>query len=145
MAEFKTAHLQRMVPLDVAVIGTIAVGTAVTSANRAAAICCGDLVTLTAAGVDSSSRAVPAYITKAASLAAATHMIALTDMTINNVHVPTDLRDYRSSELVGVTRAAVAEATPILYTDVVKKVGLYPLFDKDDIVLDADGHDLAAA
>lgn len=139
MAEFRTAYLQAMVPFDVAVTGTVAEETAITAANRKAAILRGDLVTLTPA---TSTR--PGYIAKAAALAAATHMVALTDMTIGGGHAATDLQDYRSSELIGATRAVVSVGAPILATDTVKKVGLYPLWDKNDIILDADGMDLAA-
>lgn len=133
MAQFKTAYLQKMVPFDVAVTGTVSGPTRKQAINR------GDLVTYTAA--DSTK---PAYIAKAASLSAATHMVALTDMTMSNGHVATDQKDYRISEIVAATRAAVTVEAPILATDTVKKVGLYPLWDKNDIILDSDGNDLSA-
>ena len=65
-------------------------------------------------------------------------------MTIAGGHVPTERKDYRTSELVGVTRAAVTEQAPILSTDTIKKVGLYPLWDKNDVILDGDGMDISA-
>ena len=104
MAGFRTGYLQRAVPFDVNVVGTIAAGTAITAANRQAAILAGDFVILTPAAAG-----VPAYITKAtaAQVAAlqATHIVALTDMTMGTGHVPTDMKDYRSSDLVGATNS----------------------------------------
>lgn len=141
MAEFKTAYLQRMIPLDVVVVGTVNEKVDVTSANRKAAICRNDFVKyVPAAG------SVPAYITKATQAQVdanqATHIVALTDMTIAKGHVPTDLKDYRSSELVGATSAA-APTGPVA-TGIIKKVGLYPIYEWGDIVQDADKMDAAA-
>lgn len=113
-AEFKTAYLQRVVPLDVAVVGSSAL-------ER------GQLVTYTA---PTSSKV--GYIEAASTLAAATHIIALTDMTISDGHVPTDRRDYMYSENVAVTAAANSSLTS---TSVTKKVGLYPIWDKADVVV----------
>lgn len=142
MAEFKNAYLQHMVPVDVVVVGTVNEGTTVTSANRKAAICRNDFVVYTPA-----TASLPAYITKATAAQVtaktATHIVALTDQTIANGHVATDLKDYRSSELVGATNAAApSSATPAF--DKVKKVGLYPIFNWDDIVADADANDVKA-
>lgn len=141
MAEFKTAYLQHMVPLDVVVVGTVTSGTEVTSANRKAAICRNDFVVYTPA-----SGAVPAYITKATAAQVtaktATHIVALTDMTINHDHVPTERRDYRSSELVGAT--VTAAPTAAVTEDKIKKVGLYPIFDWGDVVTDPDSNDVKA-
>ena len=138
MAQFRTGYLQVAVPFDVNVVGTIAAGTAITAVNRQAAILAGDFVILTPAAVG-----VPAYIAKAsaAQVAArqATHVVALTDMTMGTGHVPTDLKDYRSSDLVGAT---IAQA-PINTNVANKKVGLYPIWHWDDIVTDADGMDNA--
>lgn len=133
MAQFKTAYLQRMVPFDVAVVGAVAEGAAVTSANRKGAILSGDFVKLTPA-----TATVVAYITKAteAEVAAqtATHIVALTDMTIAGGGVPTDLKDYRVSDLVGRTTATA----PVTLTAAVKKVGLYPIYEWEDIIQDGD-------
>ena len=139
MAQFKTAYLQRMVPLDVGVVGTVAEKVEVTSSNRKAAILVGDFVKLTAP-----SATVIGYITKAteAEVAAktATHIVALTDMTISGGHAATDLKDYRISDLVGAT----SETAPVTLTATTKKVGLYPIWDWNDIVRDGDKNDAAA-
>lgn len=134
MAEFRTAHSQKILPLNVAVKGTVTEGTQVTSSNRKAAICYGDFVKLVPA-----SGTVPAYIQKAteAEVAAksATHIVALTDQVFG--HISTDLADYRRSSLVGATGSSVAASTPT------KKVGLYPIFEWADIIPDADKNDQA--
>lgn len=141
MAEFRTAYLQRMIPLDVVVVGTVKEKTDVTSENRKAAICRNDFVVYVPKAGE-----VPAYITKATQTQIdakeATHIIALTDMTIGKGHVPTDLKDYRSSELVGATSDA-APTGPVA-VDVIKKVGLYPIYEWGDIVQDADQMDAAS-
>ena len=130
MAQFKTAYLQRAIPMDVAVVGALVAGT------RKADIHVNDLVTYTpAAGT------TPAYIAKAASLAAATHVVALTDQTVGDgTYIHTDVMDYKPSPLVAATVATTGTPTA---ADV-KKVALYPIYEKDDIILDADGNDLSA-
>lgn len=136
MAEFKTAHSQLTLPLDVVVVGTVTAGTEVTAANRKAAICRGDFVVLTPA-----SGVVPAYITKATgaqvTAKTATHIVALTDQTIGAGHVRTDEMNYKPSELVGaqVTTAPSGATTT-------KKVGLWPIFDWGDVIPDADLNDV---
>ena len=139
MAQFKTAYLQRMVPVDAVVVGSVNEGVAVTSANRKAAICRGDFVVYKPA-----TATVPASITKATqtqvTAKTATHIVALTDMTISDGHVPTDVKDYRPSELVGATKATAAAAGD---EALVKKVGLYPIWDWADIVQDADANDVS--
>lgn len=139
MAQFKTAYLQRMVPVDAVVVGSVNEGVAVTSANRKAAICRGDFVVYVAP-----TATVPASITKATQTQVtgktATHIVALTDMTISDGHVPTDVKDYRPSELVGATKATAAAAGD---EALVKKVGLYPIWDWADIVQDADANDVS--
>lgn len=127
MAHFKTAYLEAAVPVDVVVVGTI------TNPTRKQAILRGDCVKLTPA-----TATVHAYIEKA-SFANATHIVALTDMTIADGHVRTDLKNYKPSELV----AANSIGVPDNKTKETKKVGLYPIFDKYDVVLDADGNDVA--
>ena len=100
MAHFRTAQSQKILPLDVKVTAELKVG---------------DLVKLTAG--------TPASIAKAASLAEATHMVALSDETIGGNYVHTDLRNYAPSDKVAASTTA-------------KKVGLYPLFDKADVIED---------
>lgn len=135
MAEFRTAHSQKILPLDVAVKGSVVEGTQITSSNRKAAICYGDFVVLTPA-----SSTTPAYIAKAteAQVAAkqATHIVALTDQVFG--HILTENADYRRSALVGATGTTISATTPK------KKVGLYPIFDWDDVILDADKLDSAS-
>lgn len=141
MAQFKTAYLQRMVPVDAVVVGSVNEGVAVTSTNRKAAICRGDFVVYTPA-----TATVPASITKATQTQVtsktATHIVALTDQTISDGHVPTDFKDYRPSELVGATKATAAAAGD---EALVKKVGLYPIWDWGDIVQDADANDVSGS
>ena len=101
MAHFKTAHSQKILPLDVKVTEELKVG---------------DLVKFTAG--------TPATIAKVASLSEATHMVALSDETIGGNFVPTDRKIYAPSDKVAASGTAV------------KKVGLYPLFDKADVIED---------
>ena len=79
----------------------------------------GDLVVLTPA-----NGATPAAIAKATSLTQATHMIALTDETIGGGYIPVDMKIYKPTDKVA--------ASP----SVAKRVGLYPIFDKNDIIVD---------
>ena len=137
MAEFRTAKSQHILPIDVAVKGTVVEGTKVTSANRKAAICYGDFIVLHPANGN-----VPAYITKAtkAEVAAktATHIMALTDQVFG--HFNTEVADYTRSVLVGATvTGTVGAASPV------KRVGLYPIFDWNDIIADVDENDVAAS
>ena len=103
MAHFRTGYQQYVLPVD----ATVAVDFKV-----------GDLVIVTPA-----NGSTPAAITKAASLAAATHMIALTDETMNGKYVHTDDKNYSPSDKVAASIT-------------VKKVGIYPLFDKADVIVD---------
>jgi hypothetical protein len=103
MAHFRTGYQQYVLPVD----ATVAVDLVV-----------GDLVVITPA--DGSK---PAAIAKASTLAAATHMIALTDETMNGKYVPTDTKNYAPSNKVTASTTA-------------KKVGVYPLFDKADVIVD---------
>jgi hypothetical protein len=141
MAQFKTAYLQRAVPFDVNVVGTVSADP-VTSANRGAAIMRGDLVKLTPKAYAGTPSEVHAYITKASAddvtNKTATHIVALTDMTLDG-HVPVEYKDYRPSDLVA---ADMSSAPTSATTTKTKKVALYPIWDWNDIVLDADGHDI---
>ena len=130
MAQFRTGRFQATLPIYVAVQGDIMEGTEVTSENRKKAICRNDFVQLIPA-----SGSVPAYIKKA-TVANATHIVALTDQTVGGperIAISSD----SVSELVGATASSVVAGTPV------KKVGLYPIFDKTDIIADADGNDHA--
>lgn len=135
MAQFKTADSQKILPLDVAVIGPVTEGTAITSANRKTAICYGDFVKLVPA-----SGSNPAYIEKAkeseVTAKTATHIVALTDQVFG--HIAVENCDYRRSPLVGATATAISASAPT------KKVGLYPIFDWGDIIPDADKLDAKA-
>ena len=139
MANFKTARHQRMVPFDVAVVGAVGEDVQVTSSNRKTAILRNDYVKLTP-----ESATVSAYIEKATqnmvNAKSATHIVALTDATISDGHVATDLKDYRISDLVGATIAQ----TPVNKTGTIKKVGLYPILDWNDIYQDTDKNDALA-
>ena len=79
----------------------------------------GDLVVLTPA-----NGGTPAAIKKATGLTDATHMIALTDETIGGSYVPVDMKIYKSTDKVAAS------------TTVAKRVGLYPIFDKNDVIVD---------
>lgn len=133
MAQFITAYQERMVPMDVNVVGTV-LAEPITTGNRKAAILRGDFVVLTPA-----NGTTPAKITKATTAQVtgktATHIVALTDMTLAGGYVATDAKNYNSSELVAAQGASITAGTAT------KKVGLYPIFSWDDVVPDADGND----
>ena len=79
-----------------------------------AALVVGDLVTYNAS---------TNTIAKANSLDAATHIVALSDETIGGGHVRTDRKNYAPSDAVAASTTAA------------KKVGLYPIFDKGDVIV----------
>lgn len=134
MAGFKTAYLQRSVPVSVVVVGAITSPDGITNAaTRKQAICVGDLVTLVP-----ETATVDGYISKAATLSAATHIVAQSDMTVGEGHAATDLRDYRYSDFVAPTN----NVAPTDKTKPTKHVALYPIWDKNDVELNADGSDL---
>lgn len=139
MAQFRTARFQEMIPVDVVVVGAVTEGTVVTSANRRTAILRGDLVQY----VPATTYAWP-YIIKVevGDEDKATHIVASTDQTLSDGHIATDLKDYRASDLVGATVDAAAN---IAATTRVKKVGLYPILDWNDVILDTDGLDRLAS
>lgn len=123
MAEFKTAYLQREVPLDLVVV---------VPAGQTLKV--GDLVTVTP-----ETDTVSSYMQKAQSLATATHIVAQSDMTLGYGHVPVEYRDYRYNPEVKGT----ATAAPIDKTGTWKHVALYLIVDKNDIIPAADGSDHA--
>lgn len=63
-------------------------------------------------------------------IANATHIVAQSDMTLEYGHIPVESRDYRYSPNVATSTA-------------VKKVALFQIIDKSDIIPDADGTDHA--
>lgn len=114
-AKFKTAYLQREIPVEVAVIGS-------------AALEVGQLVTLTPTnGTNPDYIAAAAGATEAAALSAATHIIAQSDMTMEYGHVPVENRDYKYSPEVAVTASSISTSSPK------KKVALFKLINKDDV------------
>ena len=122
MASFKTAYLQREVNLDIDVVGS-------------SPLKVGDLVTVT-----DETATVQGYMQKAASLAAATHIIAQSDQTLAYGHVPVENRDYKYDPSVAVTVAGA----PSGKTTTWKHVALYKITNKDDVILAADGSDVGA-
>ena len=113
-ASFKTAYLQREIPMTVAVAGD-------------KPLVVGEMVTLTAA-----SGAIPASIKSAVTVAAATHIIAQSDMTMEYGHVPVENRDYKYSDEVAAT---IAAAGPVAASTPTKKVALFAITDKDDLIV----------
>lgn len=114
-AKFKTAYLQREIPVEVAVIGS-------------AALEVGQLVTLTPTnGTNPDYIAAATGATEAAALSAATHIIAQSDMTMEYGHVPVEDRDYKYSPKVAVTAGSISTSSPK------KKVALFKLINKDDV------------
>lgn len=100
-AHFKTAYLQREVPIDAKVSEALEVG----------ALCTYTADTNTFAGAET--------------VAAATHIIAQSDMTLEYGHVPVENRDYKYSPVV----AASADAE--------KKVAVFKIVNADDVELDS--------
>ena len=74
----------------------------------------GDLVKL-----DTSTNTISA----AAGKSDATHMIALTDETVGGSYIPVDLKNYKPTGKVAAS------------TTTAKRVGLYPIFDKNDVIV----------
>lgn len=107
MAAFKTGYLQRALTLDVAVDATAQVDDASNTALAKAfavrqatpealtAVKVGDLVVLSTGSVNSIKRTL--------SLASATHMVAQSDNTMENGHIPVENRDYRYYPMVNGT------------------------------------------
>lgn len=120
MASFKTAYLQREIVKTCDVVGTTALKV-------------GDFVTFTEA-----TGTTPAYLKKS-TIAAATHIIAQSDMTMEYGHVPVENRDYRYSKEVACTLTS----NPTTATAKPKKVALFKITDPSDIIPAADGSDHA--
>ena len=103
MAHFRTGNQQYVLPVDATVAVELKVG---------------DLVVITPA-----NGSTPASIAKASTLAAATHMIALSDESLGGNFIRTDNKVYAPTDKVAASTT-------------VKKVGVYPLFDKADVIVD---------
>lgn len=116
MAHFKTAWLQKEIPLQADVVGTTDLHV-------------GDYVKLTT-GDDF------AYIEKS-TIANATHLIAQSDMTLEYGHVPVEHRDYRYSDAVKCT----VNSAPSSATTTHKMVALFAITDPTDVIPNADGQD----
>lgn len=97
-AEFITAYLQHEVVIDAKVTEELEVGALCTLSNGS--------------------------ITGAEDLNTATHIIAQSDMTLEQGHVPVENRDYRYSNKVAVSA-------------VDKKVALFKIINKDDVIVHA--------
>lgn len=138
MAQFKTGHDQYVVPLNVVVVGAVKTGTDVNKSNRRHAICPGDFVTYHAE-TDSISAYIQKTIDTDVASHKATHIVAMSDIAMGNSNVNTAGRDYRTPVLVGATTSS--DAIPSGKTDEKKVVGLYPIFDWNDIIPDKDKND----
>lgn len=138
MASFKTAYLQRELVFDAAVKGdnvyadtnVIPAAASAMDARKQATdttvVIVRDLVKYTPA-----TTTVPGYIERVLSLADATHIVAQSDITLEYGHVPVENRDYRYFPVVNATfTGTVAANTPV------KKVALFKIFNKDDVILD---------
>lgn len=114
--QFKTGKDQRVVVLDVKV---------------STAMKLGELVTYTASTNTISTAGSATKNTLALALADATHMIALTDKTVGGIPGEVFPGSIQEAAKLATTDFNVVAATSGSAT---KKVGLYPLFDKSDIV-----------
>ena len=112
--QFKTGKDQRIVPLDVKV---------------STAMKLGELVIFN--GTDTISTAQSTTNdTFAKALTAATHMIALTDKTVGGIPGEVFPGSIQEAAKLATTDFNVVAAS----SSTAKKVGLYPLFDKSDIL-----------
>lgn len=116
MAYFKTAWMQKEIPLQADVVGTTNLHV-------------GDFVKLTTA-------TGYAYIEKS-TIANATHIIAQSDSTLEYGHVPVENRDYRYDDSVKPT----VSSAPSSATNTHKMIALFAITDKDDIIPKRDGSD----
>lgn len=116
MAHFKTAWMQKEIPLQADVVGTTDLHV-------------GDFVKLT-------DNKTFAYIAKS-TIANATHIIAQSDQTLEYGHVPVENRDYRYSNVVKPT----VSAAPTAATKTHKMVALFAITDPSDVIPDRDGAD----
>lgn len=121
MASFKTAYLQREVPMDIDVVNDCKVG---------------DFVVVTA-----ETDTVQGYMKKATKAQltskAATHIVAQSDQTLAYGHVPVENRDYKYDPTVKGT----VTSAPSTKTTTYKHVALFKITNWDDIIPAADGSD----
>lgn len=114
--QFKTGKDQRVVVLDVKVGSTMKLG---------------ELVKYTAGTNTIASAGSSTNNTFALALDEATHMIALTDKTVGGIPGEVFPGSIQEAAKLTATDFNGVVATP---GDDTKRVGLYPLFDKSDIV-----------
>lgn len=122
MASFRTAYEQREVPLELDVVGV-------------ADLKVGDCVKVTP-----ETSTVQGYMAKE-TFANATHIIAQSDMTMEYGHVPVEYQDYKYSPVVKCT----VTAAPTTKTTTWKRVALYEIKDRNDIILNPNGSDVKQA
>ena len=117
--KFKTAYDQREIPLDIVVAGS-------------ADLHVGELAQYVAA-----ANGKPAYLTPAVSITTATHIVAQSDMTMEYGHIPVENRDYRYSDVVARSKTADAATTTtnLSTASETKKVAVFAITDKDDIIV----------
>lgn len=113
--QFKTGKDQRVVVLDVKV---------------STAMKLGELVKYTASTKTIATAGSSTNNTFALALDAATHMIALTDETVGGIPGKVFPGSIQEAAKLATTQFNGVAAS----TTAAKKVGLYPLFDKSDIV-----------
>lgn len=99
-AEFKTAYLQREIPMQVAVAEELVVGALCTLANDT--------------------------ITGATTVAQGYYIVAQSDVTMGDSHVPVELHNYKYNNEVAATA-----------TGVKKLVALFRIDNPDDVIVHA--------
>lgn len=85
----------------------------------------GDLVKYTPA-----TATIPGFIERVTSLAAATHIVAQSDQTLEYGHIPVENRDYKYVPVV--LNTFIGTATAAAKT---KKLALFAILDKSNIIL----------
>lgn len=120
---FKTAYLQREIPMDVPVV---------TPSGRNY-FRVGELVTLEPADSDTPEYVHVAQGTDAeTALTNATHVIAQSDVSLIS-HIPVERRDYTYDDAVYPTLTGGATPTSTTPT---KRIALFAITDKHDIIVD---------
>lgn len=144
MASFRTAYLQREIPIDVAVKATVQTGDSVdtpaakafkvrqTNPDALTAVKVGDMVVLTPA-----TDVLPASIVRTLSLAEATHIVAQSDATMENGHIPDNHRYFPMVN--GTYATSLLAATPV------KKVALYKITEREDVIIDVSQGEIPVA
>lgn len=124
-ASFKTAYLQRAIPLEVvpgaSVVGHVGDVFAIGASSALSLIGASSVYASSSAGyADAQASAAKALVS------AGQYIIAQGDMTMGYGHVPVENRDYRYSDAVNFE------------SGVAKKLMAYPIYEVQDLVLDAD-------